>query len=167
MTWEDALRIGAVVVASLGGGGAIVLGLSGYIGRIWADRIAEDNRRESEAFLTKLKGDVDASLQRHEHALGHRSFLMQRFAEMELEALRECWRTARACLPAINAPRAINGGTDLADLARDTEALRVAHNALLESLNKHEPFLGDDVVELLETALLGTIQRSVAVWRRV
>ena len=75
---------------------------------------------------------------------------MQRFAQMELEGLRECWQKARACLPAINGPRAINSGTNLDELRARTEVLRVAHNALMESLGNHEPFLPEAVVTLVE-----------------
>jgi len=47
MTVKDTLEIGASVVASLGGGGAIVFGLSNYFGKIWADRALEAQRQEN------------------------------------------------------------------------------------------------------------------------
>src|SRR5688572_2273001 len=104
MSWEDALRIVLLALGSLGGGGAIVLGLSGYLGKLWADHAAETQRLRSEQALTTLRGEVDGGLRRLDAVLGHRSYLLQRFAEMELEGLRECWTMARACLPAVNGP---------------------------------------------------------------
>lgn len=47
MTLKDTLGIGASIVASLGGGGAIVFGLSNYLGKVWADRALEAQRREN------------------------------------------------------------------------------------------------------------------------
>ena len=41
MSWQEMLGVGAVVIGSLGGGGVIVLGLSGYLGKLWADRLME------------------------------------------------------------------------------------------------------------------------------
>ena len=150
MTWEDALRVGLVVIASLGGGGAIVLTFSTVLGRLWADRLAERQRFKSEEELARLRGDVEGGLRRLDAALGHRSFLLQRCAEMELEGLRDCWQKARACLPAVNGPRAVNSGSDLADLNARTEQLRITHNALMESLGQHEPFLPDKIAQLLD-----------------
>ena len=150
MTWEDALRVGFVVIGSLGGVSVIVLGLAGWLGKVWADRLAQNQRRESEKALATLRGEVEGGLKRLDAALGHRSFLMQRFAEMELEGLRECWQKARACLPAINGPRGMNSGTNLDEFRTRTEVLRVAHNSLMESLGNHEPFLPEPVVTLVE-----------------
>jgi hypothetical protein len=96
MTFGDVAKVGAAVIISLGGGGAIVFGLSGFLGKVWVDR---------------LKGDIDARLQRLDSALKHRNFLLQRFAEYELEGIVECWRSARACVPLINATRPEDSGT--------------------------------------------------------
>lgn len=97
MDWVDALQIGAVVITSLGGGGAIVLGRSRFLGDKW---------------LQDWKGEIDAKLQRLDAALRHRNYVLQRFAEFELEAVTECWRAARACLPLINATRPLDSGTN-------------------------------------------------------
>ena len=47
MTFTEIAELAAAVIASIGGGGAIVLGLSGYLGRIWADRAVEKLRAEN------------------------------------------------------------------------------------------------------------------------
>jgi hypothetical protein len=98
MNWVDALQVSTLVIVSLGGGGAIVFGLSRFLGDKW---------------LQDWKGEIDARLQRLDAALEHRNFLLQRQAEFELEALTECWRAARACLPLINATRPVDSGTDV------------------------------------------------------
>jgi hypothetical protein len=135
MGWLEALKVGAVVIASLGGGGAIVLGLSGFLGQVWMQR---------------LKGDIDARLQRLDAALTHQNFLLQRFAELELEAITECWRAAWACTPLLNATRPHDSGTDEAQLLSNTKLLGEAHNALLAAVGRHEPFLPTAILENLE-----------------
>jgi len=135
MTWQEVLQVGASVIVSVGGGGAIVFGLSGVLGNIWVQR---------------LKGDIDAKLQRLDAALKHRGFVLQRFAEYELEGLVECWRAARACLPLINATRPDDSGTDEAVLSSNYSMLGDAHNKLIEILGRHEPFLPDPIVENLD-----------------
>lgn len=44
MSGYDVLKIVLGVIASLGGGGAIVLLLSGWLGRVWAERLMEKER---------------------------------------------------------------------------------------------------------------------------
>jgi hypothetical protein len=64
MTWDDALKVGLVVIASLGGGAGIVAGFFGFSGRVWADRLAERQRLASEAELTNMRGRFDDALAR-------------------------------------------------------------------------------------------------------
>jgi hypothetical protein len=143
MTWVEALQVGTVVVASLGGGGTIVLGLSGFLGRIWAER---------------FKGEIEAGLRQLDAALRHHTFLQQRFADLELEAIAQCWRAARACLPLINATRPHDSGTDREVLQANVNRLSDAHNALIEAVGRHEPFLPAAMVETLDA--IGRVLRS-------
>ena len=59
MNWGEVGAIAATFIVSLGGGGAIVLGLSNRIGRILGDRYVEklkhEIQQELESYKTKLK----------------------------------------------------------------------------------------------------------------
>jgi hypothetical protein len=59
MNWQTVLSISASLIVSLGGGGAIVLGLSNYFGRILADKYVEqlkhEIQQELESYKTKLR----------------------------------------------------------------------------------------------------------------
>ena len=59
MNWSDTATIGAYIIASLGGGGAIVLGMSNRLGNILATRYVErlkhEIQQELESYRTKLK----------------------------------------------------------------------------------------------------------------
>lgn len=46
MTFQEVAANGAYVIVSLGGGSGIVLGLSRYFGKVWADRTLEKQKHE-------------------------------------------------------------------------------------------------------------------------
>lgn len=54
---SEMLQIALLVLGSLGGGGLIIVGLSGWLGKVWADRITQKERaayeREIEDFKAK------------------------------------------------------------------------------------------------------------------
>lgn len=60
MDITGAFRVATAVIVALGGGGAIVLALSNYIGKIWADRLMERDRYEHAKELAKLRADLAA-----------------------------------------------------------------------------------------------------------
>lgn len=63
---EHYLAISATILGSLGGGGAIVVGLSSWIGKVWAARLMDNERhkheRELEALRASLKAKNDEQL---------------------------------------------------------------------------------------------------------
>jgi hypothetical protein len=150
MTWRDALEVGLIVIASLGGGGAIVLGLSNWLGRVWADRLAERQRFDSERELANQRGRIDQALARLDAALEHRNLVLQRLADIELQGLRECWQRARECHVHVNGLRPVDSGTDEDAFRERWKALGEAHNAFLSKLGEFEPFLEDPITDLLE-----------------
>ena len=67
MHWSDLTAIAAMVVVSLGGGGAIVLGLANWIGKILANKYVE-----------KLKHEIQQELESHKTRLRKSEFLFQK-----------------------------------------------------------------------------------------
>ena len=59
MSWSDTVTIGAFIIASLGGGGAIVLAMSNWFGNIletrYVERLKQEIQQEVESYRTKLK----------------------------------------------------------------------------------------------------------------
>lgn len=58
MTVSDALQVAAAVLLSLGGGGAIVLSLSSWLGKLWADRLMQEEKSRHEKELEDLRSDL-------------------------------------------------------------------------------------------------------------
>ena len=61
MEFKDIFNIIAAVLLSIGGGGTIILLLSGYLGRIWANRIMANEKAAHEAKLAELRADLKKS----------------------------------------------------------------------------------------------------------
>lgn len=60
MNLQDTLAVAATVVAALGGGGAIVLALSSWLGKLWATRLMERDRAEHAQLLERLRASLRA-----------------------------------------------------------------------------------------------------------
>jgi hypothetical protein len=58
MTLTDTIFIGASVVASLGGGAAIVFALSNWLGKVWADRLMQKERQDYALQLEHLRNSL-------------------------------------------------------------------------------------------------------------
>jgi hypothetical protein len=59
VNWEDIFKLVGAVVFSLGGGGAIVFGLSSWLGKVWADRILANKAHQLTMELEATKRDLD------------------------------------------------------------------------------------------------------------
>ncbi len=58
MTFTDILKVVGTIMASLGGGGTIVYGLSGFLGKIWADRALQDDRYKFDQLNLQLQNQL-------------------------------------------------------------------------------------------------------------
>ena len=61
MSWEDALKLVSAFLASVGGAGAIIFGLSSWLGKVWANRILEADRVKYQTQLEVIKKVSDNS----------------------------------------------------------------------------------------------------------
>ncbi len=59
MAWEDAFKIIVAMIASIGVGGALVFALSSWLGKLWAQRILENEKHQLASELEKTKRDLD------------------------------------------------------------------------------------------------------------
>jgi FMN phosphatase YigB (HAD superfamily) len=101
MTLQEVLTIGAVVVASLGGGGLIVLGLSSFLGKVWADRLMESERARHNQELERLRATLSAE---NEKAVAQMRTELEIYRERHLKAHRdkvEMYRMATDIIAAI------------------------------------------------------------------
>ena len=103
MNAYEAWKLAAALIASLGGGGAIVLGLSGYFGKIWADRGLERQKQEYAKLLERQKQEyaelsirltnqLELASKRVQVELDRLGVLNKLRSESEFQELVELWK---------------------------------------------------------------------------
>jgi hypothetical protein len=93
MSVKDALEVALTVIASLGGGGAIVFGLSGYLGKLWAERGLEKQRQEYSRLNTEFNHQLDLASRRVQMELDTLGYLHKLRTESEFQKIREMWKS--------------------------------------------------------------------------
>jgi hypothetical protein len=66
MALQEILEIATSVILSLGGGGALVFGLSNYLGKVWADRALEKQRHELGLMTEQVKNSLQIAALEHQ-----------------------------------------------------------------------------------------------------
>ncbi|WP_375749995.1 hypothetical protein [Vibrio sp. HN007] len=59
MDWESIFKVSAGFLASVGSASAIILGLSSWLGKVWAQRILEQEKNRMATELEAVKRDLD------------------------------------------------------------------------------------------------------------
>jgi len=136
MSWEEAFRVSAAVIASLGGGGAIVWGLSSYLGKLWAAKILEREKLE----LDKL---------RKEHEI--------RFSKLHVEraeAIKELARLLQELHDSMHSFLKDFQPVDEPDLEQKVSQSRTIHNAFVSIFKKNKVFFSKDTASLIHQIAL-------------
>lgn len=59
MSVQENFEIAAAVLTSLGGGGLIILGMSGWLGKVWADRLMQAERAKHDKDLVAYRAKLE------------------------------------------------------------------------------------------------------------
>jgi hypothetical protein len=92
MTPKEIFEVALTVIGSLGGGGLIVFGLSGYLGKRWADRALEKQKQEYAQLNIAFTNQLDIATRRLQIALDAQGLLLKLRIESEFERVKELWR---------------------------------------------------------------------------
>lgn len=92
MTTEDMLRLLTAVTISFGGGAAVVIALSGWLGNLWAKRILQHEQSRLQAQLEELRHELSLTKSSYERYLD----LILEYYTVFYRHYRMCQRTARA-----------------------------------------------------------------------
>lgn len=69
MAFEEMLKIASLILVSFGGGAAIVVGLSSWLGGIWAGRILQTEKAHLDEKLEGLRHELGITKSAYEHHL--------------------------------------------------------------------------------------------------
>lgn len=78
MDLKSILEIIGTIVGLLGGGAIVVFALSGWLGKVWADRLMQKKLYDHEKDLTAIKDRYQAELERLRVKLKKSEFLFER-----------------------------------------------------------------------------------------
>lgn len=91
MTFKDYLDLVGAVIFALGGGSAIVLAMSSWLGKLWADRIMENARSTHQKELESLKAEYQKHLEAYKSELDMAKLNYIRYSDHQFTLYNELW----------------------------------------------------------------------------
>lgn len=88
---QAAFGVAAAIIVSLGGAGAIILALSNWLGRVWAQRILEADRAKYRDEIERQKAQYQQELERLRSSLAETVHVTRAQFEIEFSALQRVW----------------------------------------------------------------------------
>lgn len=164
MDIQDVLMVSATLVGSLGGGGAIVVGFSSWLGKVWASRLMEGERARHERDLAQLRAEVRSKYEKQleliKSELGKSVYVHRVQFETEFTAYREIWKKLVEVKKAVLSLRPVWDSIDPNEdeesrKRRRLEAFDCAFNPFFQTIDENRPFYPQEVwKELKELATL-------------
>lgn len=130
--WQTVLG----ALAALGGGGLIVLGFSGWLGRVWADRLNEQLKASNTQVLERVKAEFVREVESYKIKLKKSEFLF----EKEFDAASAFTVLVRGFYPRSNRP-GMDWHDAYTDLAHSFEKIEEQLHVFLAS---YGPVLQDE-----------------------
>ncbi len=149
MPVNEVLQVGATILVSVGGAGAIVLGLSNWLGKVWADRMMTRERAKFERELAELSvGLQKAYAEEIEHLRSKllRATHVHRVQfEKEFEAYRDIWGHLVEVRIAVLSLRPVLDHVDPSEPEAERQVRRLkafgeAFDPFSQAMEKNRPF---------------------------
>lgn len=93
MGWQDVLKICGAIIASFGGAGAVVLSLSGFLGKFWAERALQDDRQRYAQLNLQIENELRNASQRLQLELDKFGLVNKLRIEGEFQRLALLWKS--------------------------------------------------------------------------
>ena len=84
MNITDIAQVGGSILVSLGGAGLIVMGMSSWLGKVWASRILEEDKNKYQTALEQLKSQYQLDVEKNKSV-----FL--RYSESQFSLYNTVW----------------------------------------------------------------------------
>jgi hypothetical protein len=91
LSFQDALRIVGATILSVGGGGAVVMAMSSWLGKVWAQRLMQRDVAKHAADLEALKGKLEGMNKKVQAELDKTVYVHRLQFETEFKALSDIW----------------------------------------------------------------------------
>jgi hypothetical protein len=159
LTTSDVFAVSAAVIGSLGGGAVLVTGLSGWLGRVWADRLMQDNIAKHNRELEEIKSKFEAVNQRLQAELDKTLHVHHLHFETEFKALTDIW----AKLSGLRTALAASTPTNIVETTKDqrlellsplVSAISDANYTFKRAVDEQSPFYSGKIFQKLQELLL-------------
>jgi hypothetical protein len=92
MSLKEIFETALALLVSLGGGGAIVFALSGYLGKRWAERALEKQKQDYVRLNIAFTNQLDIATRRLQIELDAQGLLHKLRIESEFDRIKELWK---------------------------------------------------------------------------
>ncbi|WP_157091339.1 hypothetical protein [Paenibacillus antarcticus] len=93
VTYQDILKVITGIITSIGGVSLVIIGLSSWLGKIWANRILEKDRLNYNEKLEKIKSEYLTDLEEKKGEIDKAKTLFSRYSEHQFSLYTELYRS--------------------------------------------------------------------------
>lgn len=97
-TTQQIFEVAAAIIASVGGSSVIILGLSSWLGKVWANRILENEKAAHDKELQGYRSKLEQELSKMEVFQEKALYISKAQYDNEYSIYREIWETMRECI---------------------------------------------------------------------
>ena len=140
MTTQNIVEIVAGIIVSIGGAGFIVIALSSWLGKIWANRLMQNEKAEHARALESLRNQLTNETESYKVKLRKSEFIF----EKEYQAASEFVSLRRSFLPTFSNPHmewedaCVHIAHDLGNIETQLDSYLSKHGAILtEEIRDH------------------------------
>jgi|GEM_PF-3541003 len=91
MTWDEFFRLSASMITSIGGAGLIIVALSSWLGKIWAERIFIEHRIKLRKEIEEVKKNHVTEIETYKAELEKARGDYHRFSNKKFEIIDQTW----------------------------------------------------------------------------
>lgn len=154
MTVKNVFEVAFALIISLGGGGAIVWGLSSWLGKVWANRILEDEKAKHQKEIEGYKSELRKELERIGVIQDKALYISKAQYDYEYKIYQEIWKKLNRCIYAT--ARLYPGYENFPTDSEERKKYQLdkyqdyAHkfNDFLAAIEEYSPFYKDDFYNL-------------------
>ena len=90
---NEIFEIAGAVIISFGGAGVIILGLSNWLGKVWANKILEKEKAEHSKEIEDYKSRLELELQKYNYINDRANHISKKQYEKEFQFYMEIWES--------------------------------------------------------------------------
>lgn len=148
---KEAFGIASAIIASIGGAGAIIIGLSSWLGKVWANRILENQKKEHQMEIESFKSQLQENINKVNAVNEKALHISKTHYDTEFGIYKEIWVKLLECIKSVNKlypPGFSYMPSDPDEIKRMDEKnykkFAAAYNDFSNTITKYAPFYKKD-----------------------